>query len=212
MSAKALSCDNDRLSIQVQHNYEKKYLKHLEGSKKIQAFSWTIVYKVDNVLQIIIRNISKRSAFREKLPQKSIGIFICATLPGRVRVAEINFHTGCFGKLLMSSKFFPIVHGKAFLQLVGNRGKGFNSCFVKRIILPIVNPESNKETGFSFNMSTETTCFPLAQNRIIFPVTETCAVFRTCRTFADWRCIWDFATFVLGFALLVFPLETHDFL
>ena len=139
-------------------------------------------------MQIIIRNISKRSAFREKLPQKSIGIFIRATLPGRVRVAEINFHTGCFGKLLMSSKFFSVIHCKTFLKVVRNRGKGFNSRLVKRIVLSVVNPESNKETGFSFNMSTETTCLPLAQNRITFPVTETCAVFRTCRTLADWRC------------------------
>ena len=112
----------------------------------------------------------------------------------------------------MSSKLLAVVHGKAFLQLIGNSRKGLNSSFIESIVLPVVNSESYKEARFALNMSAEAAGLSHSENGIAFPVTETGTGFCACRAFAYCRSVGNFAAFVLGFALFVFPFETHDFL
>lgn len=113
---------------------------------------------------------------------------------------------------LMSSKLLAVVHGKAFLQLIGNSRKGLNSSFIERIILSVVNSESNKITRLAFNMSTEAAGLSHSENGIALPVTEASTVFRTGGALTYRRSVGNSAAFVLGFALLVFPFETHAFL
>ena len=109
-------------------------------------------------------------------------------------------------------KTVAVVHGETFLQLIGNSRKGLNSSFIERIILSVVNSENYKEARFALNMSAEATCLSHSENGIALPMSESGTVFRTGRAFAYWRSVGNFAAFVLGFALFVFPFETHDFL
>ena len=164
------------------------------------------------MLQIIIGNISKGSAFWEKLTQQTVDVFIRATLPRGIRLTKIHLHARCFSQFLMSSKLLAVVHGKAFLQPIGNSRKGLNGSFVECIVLPVVNSKSDKIARFPFNMSSKAAGLSHSENGITLPVTEASTVFRTGRAFA-YRCsIWNFAALVLGFALFVFPFKTHDFL
>ena len=61
-------------------------------------------------------------------------------------------------------------------------------------------------------MSAKATGLSHSENGIALPMTETGTVFRTGRPFAYGSGVRYFAAFVLGFALFVFPFETHDFL
>lgn len=146
------------------------------------------------------------------MTEKTVSIFVCAAMPRRVRVTEIHFHSGSSRQFLMSSKFFSVVNGEAFLQLVWNSWKCFNCCFVKCIILSVVKPKSNKVSEFTFNMSSKTAGFALSKNCVAFPMTEASTVFSSGRTFAYWSSVWDFTSFVLSFALLMLAFEPHNFL
>ncbi len=135
-------------------------MNYAKSTKECEIVAY--VYQRDNKLQNIIGNIGKGSTFREKLTQQAVGIFICATLPWRIRIAKIYLHSRFFGQLLMCGKFFTVIRGKAFLRLIGKSRESFNSRFSKRIILSVVNSESDKKSRFAFDVSTETT-------RLTFP-------------------------------------------
>ena len=78
--------------------------------------------------------------------------------------------------------------------------------------LSVIQPESNQIAGFSLYVRSETTGLPLAENRVALPMPEAGTIFRSGGTLMNGDCIWNFASVVLFFAFLMFPLKAHDFL
>ena len=54
--------------------------------------------------------------------------------------------------------------------------------------------------------------FAVVHGKVFLQLIGTSTVFRTGMSLAYWRSVGNFAAFVLGFALIVFPFEANNFL
>lgn len=72
-----------------------------------QTFSRTVVNKANGVSQFLIRDLCKVMSFGEEFPQKTIDVFVRASLPGGVRIREVDFQIVNVFQSGITGKLFP---------------------------------------------------------------------------------------------------------
>ena len=93
--------------------------EYLIGCFIPKSFPWTIVESFHGVDQLLIRNGPKVPIFRKVLTDKTVGVFICPSFPGRVRMGKIKTAFQSLCDFLMISKLFSII-GCDCMNFVGN--------------------------------------------------------------------------------------------
>ena len=58
-------------------------------------------------------------AFGEVLSQQPVGVLVGSSLPGAVRIAEVDFYVGCQCKALVISQFLTPIPGERLVQFIG---------------------------------------------------------------------------------------------
>src|SRR5271169_5020899 len=61
-------------------------------SLESQSFSRALIETQRDPVQLGLRVAGKVGSLRQVLPQQAIGVFVRSSLPGAVRIAEVNFH------------------------------------------------------------------------------------------------------------------------
>ena len=61
-------------------------------SLKAQSFSRALIKTQRDLVQLRLRVAGKVGSLRQVLSQQAVGVFVCSSLPGAVRIAEVNFH------------------------------------------------------------------------------------------------------------------------
>ena len=58
----------------------------------VQTLSWSVVQAALNVAAVLLRNVSHAATFRKVLPNQSVRVLVCATLPRMLRRCEVVLH------------------------------------------------------------------------------------------------------------------------
>lgn len=96
-----------------------------------KTFPGPMIEQANHPIKIFIGNRPKIKAFREEEPKQTICIFVCAPLPWRVRLGEINGSIKVFFHFSEQRKFRAIIQRNAFhrktIQSFVNRIR----CFIR---------------------------------------------------------------------------------
>lgn len=76
----------------------------MSGREKSQGFSWATVKAICDVIEILLRVAREAAAFWKVLSQKSVGVFVCASLPRAAGITKVNRHVRRRGELLVGGK------------------------------------------------------------------------------------------------------------
>src|SRR5689334_20684343 len=76
-------------------------LQFTRWSLKSQGLSWTLIQAQRDLVELRLSDGSQIGSSREVLPQEQIGVFVCATLPGALWIAEVDLHIGSNRKRLV---------------------------------------------------------------------------------------------------------------
>lgn len=150
---------------------EKNFLRTSKGVRKPRRFLGLLLMRSTTFASCSSVIFTNDEPFGKNCLSKPLVFSLCLFAMANKDHRSTLSHARCCRKLFMSCKFFAVIHSKAFLQFIRYNRKSLNSSFIKRIILPIINFERHKESGFTFNMSAETSCFSLSENCITFPMT-----------------------------------------
>ncbi len=80
-------------------------VKELVGGLIPSCFSWTIIEEVDGLSHLLPGDLPKICLLGEELSQKSIGVFIDASLPGGIGMGKIGRGLKGAGNPFMRHKF-----------------------------------------------------------------------------------------------------------
>jgi len=81
-------------------------------------FSMDVVEPPGDGIEFCLRIHGEIDSFREILSQEPIRVFVRATLPRIVRIAEVDLDVGCHGNALMVSHLLAPIPGQRSVQFV----------------------------------------------------------------------------------------------
>jgi hypothetical protein len=73
-------------------------LQFIRRSFESQCFSGPLIQAHSDFVQVRLREAGPISRLRQVLPQKPVGVFVRAALPGALRIAEVNLYIGSHGE------------------------------------------------------------------------------------------------------------------
>src|SRR3990172_4070465 len=84
--------------------------EQLRGALEAQRLAWPRVQFPGNRIQLLLREAAQVGALGQVLAQEAVGVLVDATLPGAVRIGEVDLHPGGLRQLLMCGHFpAPVV-------------------------------------------------------------------------------------------------------
>ena len=90
--------------------------KHLQGRRPVKTFSRSGIQPMSNGIQLTLGVTRQVRSLRQILPQKPIGVFVGATLPGTVRICKEHANGQALRQALVFSHLFPPIIGQGFAQ------------------------------------------------------------------------------------------------
>src|SRR5271163_4104460 len=77
------------------------------GSLEPQSFSRALIETQRDLVQLGLRVAGKVGSLRQVLTQQAVGVFVRSSLPGGVRITEVNFHIRGYREAFVFSHFQP---------------------------------------------------------------------------------------------------------
>ena len=87
-------------------------LQFTRGSLKSQRFSWALIQAQRDLVEMRLRIARQVGSSREVLPQQQVGVFVRATLPGTLRIAEVDLHIRSYRKVLVFGHLQSAIPGQ----------------------------------------------------------------------------------------------------
>ena len=76
-------------------------------SLEAQSFSRALIETQRDLVQLGLRVAGKVGSLRQVLTQQAVGVFVRSSLPGGVRITEVNFHIRGYREAFVFSHFQP---------------------------------------------------------------------------------------------------------
>jgi hypothetical protein len=89
-------------------------LKDFGGSFVIQAFSGAIVEQPGDVIQLRLADVREIPALGQVLTDQAVGVLVAGSLPGAVRVGEVDLDAEPSGQFLVARHFLTLIIGQRF--------------------------------------------------------------------------------------------------
>jgi len=96
-------------------------LEDLDRLPPLQRLAWSTIQFCRYSIKFLLSIQGQVSAFRVILPEQPVGVLVEATLPRRVRVAEVDGQTGADGELGVASHLLALIPGHAVAQELRQR-------------------------------------------------------------------------------------------
>ena len=93
-----------KLSSQVQHFVDK-----LNWRKIIKTLSRSVIYQLQNSIQLLVSNFGKVSSSREEETEQSVDVLVTATLPGGMCISKINLYIQSLFLIFEAKEFGSII-------------------------------------------------------------------------------------------------------
>ena len=90
---------------------------------EVQRFSGSFVELARDLVEIGLGVRSEIDTARQILSQQAIGVFIGASLPRALRIAEIDGDVGGQGEALVVGEFFSAIPGERLIEFVGQSSR-----------------------------------------------------------------------------------------
>jgi hypothetical protein len=91
------------------------------GSSIAQAFSRTVVEKLLNFGESMLRNVGQVRALGKELADQAVGVLVRTALPRRVGLGKVDLQRGVYLQLLMFGKLLAVVQRQSLPQGRGRR-------------------------------------------------------------------------------------------
>src|ERR1700678_3213615 len=91
-------------------------VKFTRRSLEAQCFSGALIQAQRDLVELRLRKTGQVGASRKILAQQQIGVFVRATLPGALRIAEVNLHIGSYREVLVFGHLQSAIPGQRALQ------------------------------------------------------------------------------------------------
>src|SRR5271168_4135088 len=159
-------------------------------SLESQSFSRALIETQRDRVQLGLRVAGKVCSLRQVLPQQAVGVFVRSSLPGAVRIAEVDFHIRGYREGFVFGHLQPTIPGQRasqrcweFTNLPAQSGDDRSCVFARHL-------DQGRKTRMSFHERGDVTVFG-ATNEIALPMTGNGAVLDFCRPLPDGDGIYD---------------------
>src|SRR5271168_2578564 len=153
-------------------------------SLEAQSFSRALIETQCDLVQLGLRVAGKIGSLRQVLTQQAVGVFVRSSLPGAVRITEINFHIRGYREGFVFSHLQPAIPRQRAPQRCGQpanlpaqRGDDRSCVFAAHL-------DQSSKTRMSLHQRRDVTVL-CATNEIAFPMTGNGAVLDFCGPFPD---------------------------
>ena len=89
------------------------------GNLEAQSFSRALIEAQHDCVQLGLRVAGKVGSLRQVLPQQAVGVFVRSSLPGAVRITEVNFHVRSDREAFVFRHLQPAIPGQRSPQGCG---------------------------------------------------------------------------------------------
>lgn len=96
---------------------------HLDWALVIKTLARPNIQFIRNGIQLLQAMPRQVGALGQVLPNQAVDVFVAAALPGAMRVAEVNSHSGTLGDLGVTHHFPALVIGQRLRAARGMRFK-----------------------------------------------------------------------------------------
>jgi len=122
-------------------------------------------------------------SLRKELSEESIGVFICASLPRTLWIAEINLHLRCLAECLMLGHFLSPIVGKALTEFEGKSVESFGKFITGLPCFPLGELAEHEVPGRALHERADEGV--PAEDEISFPMTGDGTILNVRRTIMD---------------------------
>ena len=183
--------------------------EYLTGCQESKSFSGTIVQFDHGRFNLLVGDGGKVSVLGEILPDKSVGIFVGAALPGCIGMREIEFSIQLFADGFVPGEFFAVVrsNGEHMIPVWFEQAdNGLLDCCCSFAF----NFPYQCETGLAFDHADDGLLVILANDGVSFPVANAASCLDDSRALLDGLAIGnDAAPIRLAIPLLALFLATQ---
>src|SRR5271163_4736868 len=154
------------------------------GSLEPQSFSRALIETQRDLVQLGLRVAGKVGSLRQILPQQAVGVFVGSSLPGAVRITEVNFHIRGYREGFVFSHLQPAIPGQQAPQRCGKPANLPTQGGDDRSRVFAAHLDQGCKTRMPLHQRRDVTVF-CATNEIAFPMTGDGAILDLCRSFPD---------------------------
>src|SRR5271168_1548251 len=159
-------------------------------SLESQSFSRALIETQRDLVQLGLRVTGKVSSLRQVLSQQAVGVFVRSSLPGAVRIAEVDFHIRGYREGFVFGHLQPAVPGQRASQRCGQPANLPAQCGDDRSRVFAAHLDQGRKTRMPLHQRRDVTVF-CATNEIAFPMAGDGAVLDLCGPFPDGDGIYD---------------------
>src|SRR5580698_5627103 len=159
-------------------------------SLKAQSFSRALIETQRDLVQLGLRVAGEVGSLRQVLSQQAVGVFVRSSLPGAVRITEINFHIRGHGEGLVLRHLQPAIPGQRAPQRCGEPANLPAQGGDDRSRVSALYFDQGSKTRMPLDQRRDVTVF-CATDEIALPMTGNGAVLDFCGPFPDGNSIYD---------------------
>ena len=127
------------------------FIKSLCRGSEPQGLTRPFVELTCHFIQVRLRMHGQVRPFGKILPEKTIGVLIGATLPGALRIAEIDIDIGRQAKTFVIGKLFAPVPCQRFVEFSGQLPCMFDQRIYNRLGVPTWNLHQHHVARVTFD-------------------------------------------------------------
>ncbi len=95
--------------------------EHLQWGQPSVCYPWSCVQTIGDPIELGLAEHAEVGALGHVLAKRAVGVLARASLPGAVRVAEVDLHAGLCTQIGVAGHLLALVIGEAFAQRRCNR-------------------------------------------------------------------------------------------
>src|SRR5271156_1316260 len=165
-------------------------------SLEAQSFSRALIETQRDLVQLGLRVAGKIGSLRQVLSQQTVGVFVGSSLPGAVRIAEVDFHICGYREGFVFGHLQPAIPGQRAPQRCGKPANLPAQCSDDRCRVFVSHLDQGSKTRMTFHQRSDVAVF-CATNEIALRMAENSAVLDFCGSFPDGDDIYDLTARVL---------------
>src|SRR3972149_5248642 len=171
-------------------------IEYLKRCAEREAFPWTVVQSIHDVLQFFVRDTREIADLRRVVPAQPVHVFISASFPGGIRMSkeEIGFQFPSDPFVL--GKLFAIIPGDR-LHAIGDWLKQVNHGLADLLCCAPFDLPQQDQPRFSLRQGDDSLAMPFANDCIHFPVTHPLTLIDNLWARLDAHSIGQFSTSVI---------------
>jgi hypothetical protein len=138
--------------------------------REVQTFSWARVEAMRDGVQLTLRVARQVCAFGQVLAQQPVGVFVCAALPGTVRIGKEDLDGEPLGQALVLGHLFPPIVRQGLPQQRGHVPEFLREALTGTPRIRPVHPGQEHQACGALHQGADSRDIARALDQVAFPV------------------------------------------